>query len=207
MENIKKKREKLELWMSKNGYTVKVKQDIWWMWVLKYILFFTPGFMTRYISTIGKTVYFPQELLEDDWNFVLVMPHELRHAKDFEKYTFVGMGLGYLFPQILSLFAFLAFYHLGFLAFLVFLFPIPSYGRAFFEARAFGVTLLTRRILWSGETPSIREDIPPYIMKAFTGSAYYWMWPFTESVERWLREQEVEQQDDPWVKEMLDCLR
>ena len=42
------------------GVSIKYKDNSWFMKVLSKILFFNKKFMTRFTTTIGKTVYFPR---------------------------------------------------------------------------------------------------------------------------------------------------
>ena len=91
-------------------------------------------------------------------------------------------NLLYLSPQIFSLLSINAlFYSNWFLLFLLFLLPVPSPGRAWLEFRGYKMSMA----VWywtTGITPDIN-----FVVKQFTNSSYYWMWPFKRSLERKLQ--------------------
>jgi hypothetical protein len=147
-------------------FNVKVKQESVLMRVLGKLMFWNSGFMSRQITTIGNTMYFPQNTI-DRWFYLEnekamaaykkayceTFAHEYVHMLDGRSRWF---KLGYLFPQILgvlalgSLGAFWCVYALGCLLFLAALAPWPSPGRTKAEARAYTISLrLSKRRLFS----------------------------------------------------------
>jgi hypothetical protein len=156
-------------------------------------------FMSRFSTTIGFTAY----LIESHYNNLGVIFHEGRHAWQGKKYTRVGQGALYLLPQLLGIGALCASVTLlvlsltGFtwswwpLAFLlIFAAPLPAYWRMKFEFDAYCVSMAVR--YWCrGE---LDDDYINRLIKNFTTSAYYFMWPFKGSLrKRFLRKLE-------WIK-------
>jgi len=160
---------------TKYDIQIKYKDQSWFMKILSYILFFNKGFMTNYITTIGSTIYFPNESACNDLNSAGILAHELVHVKDRAKLPYL-FELIYLFPQILSIFSLLSIlavismWWLLCLAFLLFLLPLPAYGRLVYESRAYAMSLYFLQLTDSG------KDIEPdllYYAKLLTGSGYY----------------------------------
>lgn len=118
---------------------------------------FNKRYMTDYITTIGKTVWFPSpERLQgrEDVAFE-ILSHEFVHLWDGRKAAggWFGFGLGYLFPQwlaVLSLGAVATVASLWFLFFLVALLalaPFPAPFRARAEARGYALGLRLGKVL------------------------------------------------------------
>jgi hypothetical protein len=158
------------------------------------IMFFNKGFMTDYITTIGKTVYFPSKAKfeADPGAYFYTLAHEYVHVADYaaRPTTFI---IGYLFPQILaslsllSLLAFFSPYFLLFLLTLIFVAPIPAPYRAWAEIRGYAMSCKVR--LWDGwSEETVRNRLELKYANAFTTSAYYFMWPFKNYVIRKLTE-------------------
>jgi hypothetical protein len=150
----------------------------------------SPEFMTRYITTIGNTVYVPDQILKTpDENLLRVLVHESVHIYDSNKLTGPLFKFLYLFPQslaIFSLLSFLAFWKIGFLWCLLFLLglaPLPAPGRYFFELRAYRTSILFAR---ESDKKTDKQQLSPiydWIIKQMTTSLYYWTWPFAKMVE------------------------
>lgn len=71
-----------------------------------YVWPFNPKFMTRYITTIGGKVYFPDGMMQKDPRGTIeVGSHEFIHAYDVFRLTAPLFALLYLAPQLLALFS------------------------------------------------------------------------------------------------------
>lgn len=167
------------------------KSESKFMKLLAVFLFFNRGFMTDYVTTIGKTVYWPNSDKLCARDFATFF-HEAQHAFDFKKNPFWFVS-SYLSPQILmvlSVTSLLAFtgnlFWLFSLLWLLALLPFPSILRTYWELRGYSCTMAYD--LWTrGEVP---DYVKEHIEKNFTSSAYYFMWPFSRSVEKKLFEAE-----------------
>lgn len=165
------------------------------MKVLGILLFFNRGFMTKYITTIGSTIYYPSEksLMEDLVGSSSVLAHEYVHAKDSKRYGRLLFSLMYLFPQILALISILAIpaffiswkVALIFAIFLIFAAPFPAYWRSRLELRGYSMTLFVAnkyfKSLGLDETnraANLFKIADKINSGEFIGSGYYWMWPF-----------------------------
>ena len=163
------------------GAKFKEKKQSKFMKILDKILFFVPGFMTSYTTTIDKTIYTPEGFYEkgEGFNSFDVIAHEYVHMYD-DKYLMKGYKLQYLFPQILAIFSLLsilAIFNLSFLwflLFLLFLIPLPAPGRTKIELRGYGMNIKVRQ--WLGF--EVNDKHIKRYAKHFTGSGYYYMWPF-----------------------------
>jgi hypothetical protein len=141
-------------------------------------------YMESYITTIGSTVAVPT-IYEDTDKLWLTILHEGQHAKDSNSLGSLLFSVCYLFPQILALLGLLVFIgvllatgslqSLWILTSLLFLLPIPSFGRAYIELRGYTVTLAG--YFWANSITD-EELFIDSIIKQFTGPAYYFMWPF-----------------------------
>lgn len=166
-------------------FDIKFKNNSLFMKILGFIMFFNRDFMTHYITTIGNTIYFPnQEMLKDnELNNCAVLAHELRHIQQNKKYGLL-YSLGYLFPQILIVFSLLAFFNLWFLLFLVCALPIPAIFRMIFEREGYKTTIfifylyLAQKNTDVARVNSIINNNINFANEQFTSSAYYYMWPF-----------------------------
>lgn len=189
-------RRELEKLAREKGILITTKEESLLMRIIDKILFFNRQFMESFITTIGSTIYFPKNIMEDDFSFCMVTPHEMVHAEDMKTRLFTGIL--YLMPQLLSvfsllsLFSFINLFNLLWLLFLVFLLPMPSPWRKNFEMRGFAMTMACMEWRKEKEGEGHLERPPEYIKKYFTGPLYYYMWPFEEDVERelekWLKE-------------------
>lgn len=172
------------------GYVVKRKSESRLMKFLGKILFFTPDFMTRFTTTLNNTVYVTDALWEDNSMWTLgTLAHEAQHVYDKQRWSAVLFGLAYLLPQILASSALLSLLAIWFsnawlwcLLALALLAPIPAYFRMVIERRGYLMTLCVMG--WAFGEEHARKQIP-WVVKNFTGSAYYFMWPFKKSLTRW----------------------
>lgn len=175
-------------------FNVKYKDKSLFMKFLATILFFNKDFMKNYITTIGSTIYFPDEkfVKENEYSAMKVLAHEIVHVNQAEKYGNFLFSTLYLFPQclsVLSLLAILAVFWLPFLwclLFLIFLAPIPAPWRAKFEFEAYIMSLfITHTQMKFGGFPDDKIEIElagESILiekKQFKESGYWFMWPFS----------------------------
>jgi len=159
--------------------SIKYKNESYLMKLLGMVLFFNRGFGSKYITTIGNTIYFPskQFIENNETSSIIVLCHELVHIK--QKQSVDLFELEYLFPQVISLFSLFAFFNIYFLLFLLFLLPIPSITRFMFEYEAYLVTIYCKKKL------NLNYNIEN-IIKQFTGPDYYFMYPFKDNVKTML---------------------
>lgn len=164
---------------------VKYKDQSPFMKFLGKALFFNPGFMTSYTTTIGSTVYFPTESFvnERPASAAVVLLHELVHIKDAQKFSKPLFSFLYLTPQILVLLCLpllLLSWKIALPLMVLFALPTPSFFRMHFEKRAYLTSLYALSKL--GE----RLKFPPLLvsqeslfLQQFKDSSYYFMWPFS----------------------------
>jgi hypothetical protein len=181
----------------------KLMKAIGWFFAITKI---SPKFMEHYITTIGNTVYVPDNMLLNPNNsssLRRVLVHESIHIKDSNRLLFFGVPFKflYLFPQSLTPFAllsFLGFWDLQFLWCLLFLLcaaPIPAPFRYLFELRAYRT-----QILFSRKEDNLTDEqlvsVCEWIEQQMTTSLYYWTWPFPKAIrshlldKSWMSEQE-----------------
>ena len=188
------------------GFSVKFKDESTLMKVIGFLMFFNKAFMTGFITTIGKTVYWPTKSSLEARNEVGAMTtlaHEYQHAKDADKRSSVLFSLGYLFPQVLALPGLLmaltspawgtlmlfgtlswSWWLLMPLLTVLFLAPLPAPWRAHYELRGYTMSLFAT-------SEFLKEIGYPFVQRAerlrgqvnsknlqFTGANYYFMWPF-----------------------------
>jgi hypothetical protein len=170
------------------AFKIVRKRDSKLMRLTANVLFFVPGFMDQFSTTIGYTAYLTDYAATN----IGVIFHEGRHALQAYKLSRPIMAILYLLPQVLGVVALAvsltwlvvaAFFGwswwqlpvaFGVLA----LAPIPAYFRMRFELDAYTVSLAVQ--FWS--TGSIKLDYMDRIANNFTSSDYYFMWPFKHSV-------------------------
>lgn len=155
------------------------KRNSFLMKCLSKLLFFNKEFMTRYITVIGAKVYVPQMPWKPNAPYTAceVMAHEWVHMKDSKTFGPLFKFL-YLFPQILAPLALLAFWKWWMIFFIVCAAPIPAPFRAWFEFRAYTVSIAVRWWLLQ------QEYNPEWLTKQFTSSSYYWMLPAEKFLKR-----------------------
>ena len=165
-------------------FRIRFKDEAPEMQILNlFVMWFCPGFLTRFTTVIGSTIYFPNRAFISltPHTAMRIMTHEVVHLLDAQKYSFPVFAATYLFPQILAVGVFL-FPWLGWwaLLFLLFLLPLPAPFRAHFEARAYAIDILT-------SSPERQEEQFEYAMMQFESWDYYKMYPFPEKAEANLR--------------------
>lgn len=166
----------------------KFKNESLLMKLIGFILFFNKNFMRSYTTTIGNTVYFPssQFIENNPERALIVAAHEYRHAYDANKISNILFSIIYLMPQLLFLLIIPALFVFGYwgLLFLIFLFPLPAYGRMRLELNGYITSLfiLDKILLEMKASDEYRAlKLQQSLIeknKQFTGAAYYFMWPF-----------------------------
>lgn len=124
------------------------------------------AFITRYVTTIGWTIYLPTDWeARADVDRYITLRHEAVHLRQFRRYTRVGMSILYLLPIL----------------------PMGlALGRARLEWEAYAETLraVAETKGLSAAADSVLHD---HIVRQFTSGAYGWMWPFPRTVRGWIR--------------------
>ena len=170
---------------------INKKESTLMKWLSK-LLFFNKRFMTSFITVIGNKMYVPMLPWKENnpYGACEVLAHEFVHMKDNQRLGPLFKFL-YLCPQILMLLSVFAFWNPWWFLCLGFLLPIPAPFRAYFEFKAYVVSMA---VCWW--LLSTAPD-PNHYIKQFTTGNYYWMFPF-EGVLGKKFEQELEriQADD-----------
>lgn len=164
---------------------IKYKDQSTLMKILGTILFFTPGFKTDYITTIGDTSYFPTAswITTRPISSAVVLLHELVHMYDEKRLSKLFFGFLYLLPQVLALvflpLIFLLSWKIFLPLFILFLAPIPAYFRMYFEKRAYFASLYCLQKLGTrlNFNPTLKTQ-EAFFITQFQNSSYYFMWPF-----------------------------
>ncbi len=160
------------------NFDIGYKNQSTLMKIIGYIFFFNKSFMTKYITTIGSTIYFPAKSgTPDD---MLIVLHELIHINDAKKYNKLLFGWLYLLPQSLILFALPVFFFNWWVALIlmtVCLLPLPAYFRMKFELKAYKTSLYVQ-YKYAKKRKFLFYDNSYFIESQFTGAGYYFMWPF-----------------------------
>jgi len=123
------------------------------------------AFMTRYVTTIGRTIYLPARWRDrTPESRYVTLRHEAVHLRQFRRYGLVGTAVIYLIPIV----------------------PMGlAWGRARLEWEAYAETLrATAEVhgIDAARDPALHR----YIRQQFTGPAYGWMWPFDRAVQGWI---------------------
>ncbi|MCB9596283.1 MAG: hypothetical protein H6719_26410 [Sandaracinaceae bacterium] len=124
-------------------------------------------FMTRYVTTIGRTIYLPAGWSgRSPESRYITLRHEAVHLRQFRRYGLVGTALIYLVPIL----------------------PMGlAWGRARLEWEAYAETLRATAEI-HGLEAARDPELHRYVRAQFTGPAYGWMWPFDRAVQGWIDE-------------------
>lgn len=144
----------------------------------------------HYITVISGTCWVPPSFaVRSARDQIETLAHETVHEYDRKRLTTPVFTLLYLFPQILGILALLAILAIWFgpgwlwcLGFILFLAPIPSPGRMWIELRGYQTNMMLAKYVGKWNTPEGLEWVAEYYSKQFTGSGYYFMWPFRKHV-------------------------
>jgi hypothetical protein len=156
---------------------------------------FNRTYMTQYTTTLYPIVWFPSRALYVNRPQVsfMILAHELVHLQD-TKDSPIWFRLGYVFPQALTLLAFLAAIPVAFLAGwwalvpvvtgILLLVPWPAPWRVATELRGYGMSLALTQ--WrDGVVAQVALDS---MVSQFVGAGYYYMSWSRASVEQRLLE-------------------
>ncbi|PNX52098.1 MAG: hypothetical protein BV456_00705 [Thermoplasmata archaeon M8B2D] len=172
IEEIKKYQPKFEIRFKSESLLNKI---------ISKILFFNKNYMTGSTTTLFKKVYFTdKEFFDRNPHLVFwILAHEFVHIYDSTERPIL-FELLYLFPQILSLFAFLTFINPWFLLCLIFLAPIPAPFRKWYETRGYAMSYYckTRMVKNFDSALALKK-----IDEKFSGPYYYYMWPLGSVAE------------------------
>jgi hypothetical protein len=167
------------------GVKVVEKSESKLMKAIAAVLFFNKGFLDHYITTIGTTIYWPKAGQISGRDFQTLF-HEAQHAYDYKKLP-PWFILSYLSPQILTIFALMSLLALAgnlmwllSLLWLVMLAPLPSVMRTYWEMRGYSCGIAAQVWLQGAFSDRYKEAYK----KSFTSAAYYFMWPFSRSMDR-----------------------
>lgn len=166
-------------------FNIKFKDSSLLMKLIGKLLFFNKNFMTKYTTTLGNDIYFPNEAAYLQEKSIIIIAHELTHIeknKDFIKTNFL-----YLFPASLVIFAPILFYISWFwgILFAIFcLLPWPAYWRMKMELEGYQMSLfILNELLKQLDIPESSrlfklQEQAIFYSQEFTGLSYYLMWPF-----------------------------
>jgi hypothetical protein len=123
------------------------------------------AYLTRYVTTMGRTLYFPTgwRARSPESRYV-TLRHEAVHLRQFRRFGRVGTALIYLLPIA----------------------PLGlAWGRARLEWEAYRETLRATAEL-HGMDAARDPALHAHIRTQFVGPAYGWMWPFPKIVQGWI---------------------
>jgi hypothetical protein len=180
---------------------------------------FNRQYMTQYATTRYPKVFFPsRKWVEANYRLAWkVLAHEFVHLWDRQQEG-ASFNVKYASPQMWAVTALIALIAIwvgpwGLLGLipLLLLLPWPSPGRRDKELRGYTMSMALNHWRYGGE---VRESTKNWIAKQFTGSFYYFMWPFHGSVYAMLDEASRDLDDDNildwknaetfvWVRELL----
>lgn len=165
---------------------IKYKDDSLLMKILSYVLFFVK--FNTFATTIGNNIYLPNRefIKSKELDSIALVGHEFVHVRDEQRLGSFIYKFLYLFPQILVvIFIPLCFIniYLGLIG-LFFLLPLPAYFRRNLELRGYTGTLLGCNIILKRQGVNFEDRVSRLTALVdelnvyFTGSFYYFMWPF-----------------------------
>jgi hypothetical protein len=177
----------------KHPFRIAYKNESGFMKFLGKLMFFNPGFMEKYITTIGNTVYFPSADYVAIHSAALrsVLAHEFYHIWDAQRTGSLLWHILWLMPQALAPLALLAVlaliwpWMLWFLLALALLLPWPAYWRMKYERGGYIMSLfvLNEQLKdWNFDEATrieeLKETANTMDRNQFRGAYYWFMWPF-----------------------------
>lgn len=168
--------------------------------VSAFVSLFNKDFNTRYITVIGGTMWVPKDYIarSPDLSLLELLAHETMHERDRKKLGSILFSFLYLTPQILAVFSLLALLAIWFspywllsLLCLLFIAPVPSIARMYFELRGYRTNVFFMRHVDNLDEETLRSRIE-YITDQFTGPYYYFMWPFKKHITKLLLDRSCE---------------
>lgn len=163
---------------------IKYKDQSNFMKFIGFLLFFNKDFMTKYITTIGNTVYFPSRdyIVQYPVRSSITLLHEFIHINDARKIGTVLFNFLYLFPQILIIFCLpllLVSWKLALVLLILCALPLPAYFRMKFERKAYISSLYVYKKLGDRLNKTINyNEHKDFSISQFKTSVYYFMWMF-----------------------------
>lgn len=180
-------KEMFETLVVSEGVGVRYKNESRRMRFIGKAMFWNNEFMTDLTTTLGGTVYFPsrQWVEADYYGAWRILCHEIVHIEDeraLGKFRW-WFSVQYALPQALAVLALLSYPLQTWwpLLFLLCLAPLPAPWRMKIEMRGYAMTMAVH--FWYGKT-GISQELKANVAENFTGSRYYWMWPFKSAVDR-----------------------
>lgn len=142
-------------------------------------------YMTKYISVIGHKVAFPSRSWHEEHPYPWkIIAHEGQHMWDDARLPVV-YRLGYMLPQLLVTLVLGAFWNLWFLCALLAGLPLLSPGRSWAEKRGYTMNIACNYWVHG----SVLDSTLEWITEQFTGSYYYFMWPFKKLTWKYFQKQ------------------
>jgi len=175
-------------------FKIRYKDESRWQRFVGKLAFFNRKYMTNFVTTSGPNVWYPSRkfIQESKIRAFKILAHEYVHMLDRKKHPIV-FEMVYAAPQWLMLFVFLSLLAIWFsnwwltaLTSLIFLAPWPAFGRAILEIRGYGMSIAIN--IW--RHGSVLDSTKENIENNFTGWNYYKMWPFKETVKKWIADYE-----------------
>lgn len=182
----------IEYCKNQHGLEIRIKNKDYpeglYRIISKFIKLFNPMMDDGYITVLFGDVWVPGNwfdesgrLVKKEMQVIELLIHEMVHEDDRKKLGSLLFSLIYLFPQVLGLLSLLSIlsfiwpWMLWFLAFSVFLLPLPAPGRAWLEVRGYRINVAIAK-LFNGERYA--EIFAGMIFsRQFKSPAYYWMFP------------------------------
>lgn len=123
------------------------------------------GFLSRYVTTIGTTVYIPSSWFGLPWqNRASILRHERVHMHQAKGWRRVFFSFAYLFLPVPC---------------------IAAWCRKRYEQDAYEETM--RADLEYQGKEVFTDQYEEWLISQFTGPAYFWTWPWKSSIRSWYR--------------------
>lgn len=152
-------------------------------------------YCSRFWTTLKFTAAYP-DTMDEGWDAGAwtVVLHEGMHAVQRKRSSTLAVNVRYGMPQLLALpwaavcvlAAVLGFWTWWLLLGLIFLAPLPSWGRAQIELEAYRVSVAVDETWWGGIKPRrLNSYVNGWLVDNFVGPNYYYMFPFKRVVWSW----------------------
>jgi len=162
-------------------FKIKWKSESFLMKALGWFSFWNPSFMKSVITTLGDSIYVPDNWLDrDELSNVSIVAHEAVHVQDAKKNPL--MGFLYLVPQVLFpiLAVGLAFVSPWFLfVALLGALPLPAPFRFYYELRGYRMNLLIfEKVYGWAKTSQPYQIEKQFYVSQMTEKWYFFAMPF-----------------------------
>lgn len=206
----------LEEVMSKfaKGVSIRPKSESKLMKLLNpFVSIFNKRFMTGYITTVGKTIWAPDDWIKDRTEIMKLRTicHEGKHIVQSVEQTNLLHGILYMFPQSLAVFSLLSilafFYSTSWawaLLFLLFLAPLPAPFRYKKEMEAYRINVFFAKNVYKSND-AVVEIVKENVVKNLAKSFYYFCWPFPKKVRKDI-DKDLDITNNEYNKEMVKFL-